>query len=463
MTVNTPRDPVYTAPGARAAHINPEQQLRRSVMSCLLWEDEAYEDGQSVASRIIELVPQVKPEIVAEMALSARESMKLRHVPLLLAREMARYDSHKALVAETLAKVIQRADELTEFVAIYWKDGKEPLSAQVKKGLAKAFCKFSEYDLAKYNRSGRVKLKDVLFMCHAKPKDHEQRHVWRRLVEGTLATPDTWEVSLSDKNGISKREKWVRLLGEKKLGGLALLRNLRNMFLAEVPLQMILTAINEMDARRILPFRFLAARAAIKEVGPLWPALEDILRQKMRATMNPRKQFFGRTLIIVDMSGSMHAPLSSHSVVSRSQAAIAIAIILREMCQNVGIYATAGDDHTQTHSTIKLDAVHDFALEEQFELSPRKIGGGGIFLNQAMDYIYEMECGQTPERIVVLSDEEDCDWSKSPLKANAFGHNNYLINVASSRNGIGYGKWTHIDGWSEHVLDYIYFMEYMQF
>jgi hypothetical protein len=31
----------------------------------------------------------------------------------------------------------------------------------------------------------------------------------------------------------------------------------------------------------------------------------------------------------------------------------------------------------------------------------------------------------------------------------------YLINVASAQNGVGYGKWTHIDGFSESVLRFI--------
>jgi len=33
------------------------------------------------------------------------------------------------------------------------------------------------------------------------------------------------------------------------------------------------------------------------------------------------------------------------------------------------------------------------------------------------------------------------------------------INVASYKNGVGYGKWTHIDGWSESVIDYIRTLE----
>src|ERR1700760_3651990 len=130
-----------THEGAPAATVTPEQALRRSVLACMLWENEFYEDGVSIATRIQALVPQVAAGRVAALAIEARTVMKLRHVPLLLVREMARLTTHRALVAETLAAVIQRADELAEFLAIYWAQGsvrdngrKAPLSAQVKKG-----------------------------------------------------------------------------------------------------------------------------------------------------------------------------------------------------------------------------------------------------------------------------------------------------------------------------------------
>ena len=88
---------------------------------------------ESRSPRIAELVPKVAAEKVAAMAVEGRERMKLRHAPLLLVREMARHKTHRALVSETLARIIQRADGLAEFVAIYWKDGRVPLSGQVKK------------------------------------------------------------------------------------------------------------------------------------------------------------------------------------------------------------------------------------------------------------------------------------------------------------------------------------------
>src|SRR6266536_4049194 len=141
-----------THEGAPAHNPTPEFQLRRSVLACLLWETQFYEDGVEIVGRIAELVPKIQAEQVAALAVEAREQMKLRHAPLLLVREMARHATHRRLVAETLGRVIQRADELAEFVAIYWKDGRVPLSAQVKKGLATAFPKFDEYQLAKYDR-----------------------------------------------------------------------------------------------------------------------------------------------------------------------------------------------------------------------------------------------------------------------------------------------------------------------
>ncbi len=186
-----------THEGAPALHISNELQLRRSVLACVIWENQFYEEGVEIVGRIAELVPKVEADRVAALAVEAREQMNLRHAPLLLVREMARHKTHRGLVAETLERVIQRADDLCEFVAIYWKDGRVPLSGQVKKGLAAAFPKFDEHQLAKCDRGGPVKLRDVLFLCHAKPRDDAQAGVWRKLIWGRLAVSDTREGSLS--------------------------------------------------------------------------------------------------------------------------------------------------------------------------------------------------------------------------------------------------------------------------
>ena len=156
--------PVRTHEGAVAQKVDAKRELRRTVMTCLLWEDTFYEKGNSIAERIAELVARNKPEVVAGLAREARDAMQLRHAPLFLVRELARRKGAGPLVAETLEQVIQRADELGEFVALYWKEKKQPLSAGVKRGLARAFTKFDAYQLAKYNRESTVKLRDVLFL-----------------------------------------------------------------------------------------------------------------------------------------------------------------------------------------------------------------------------------------------------------------------------------------------------------
>lgn len=207
--LNTKPTSILTHEGAKAKRITPDMELRRTIMACMLFEQNFYESGQSVADRIKALVPQIEPGNVAAMAIEAREEQHLRHVPMLIAREMARYDGHKKYIREVLGKIIQRPDELCEFLAHYWADGRTPIAGQVKKGLADAFKKFGRYQLAKYDRSNAIKLRDVLFMVHAKPVDEKQEQLWKDLVNGNLGPADTWETKLSDTSDTrSKKEKW---------------------------------------------------------------------------------------------------------------------------------------------------------------------------------------------------------------------------------------------------------------
>ena len=420
-----------THEGAAARHISPELQLRRSVLACLLWENQFYEDGVEIAGRIAELVPKVTAEKVSVLAIEAREQMKLRHAPLLLVREMARHKTHRAPVSETLARVIQRADELGEFVAVYWKDGRVPLSGQVKKGLAAAFPKFDEYQLAKYDRGGPIRLRDVLFLCHAKPHDAAQAAVWKKLISGTLVTPDTWEVALS--SGADKQEAWERLLRDKKLGALALLRNLRNMREAGVDESLVLSALDSMSTVRVLPFRFLAAA----RYAPHW---EEALEQAMLKSVAASQKLTGKTIVLVDVSGSMTAPLSHRSEMQRTDAANGLAVLLREIGEKVAVFSFSD-------SLVEVPARRGFALRDAIDSSQRH---NATYLGKAVE---ELNRKETYDRLIVITDEQAHDTVPAP---NGKG---FVINVASYNNGVGYGKWTHIDGWSESVIDYIRALE----
>ncbi len=417
----TPR----THEGAPAKNISAEQQLRRSVLACMLWEDRFYEDGVLITGRIRELVAKVAPEKVAELAVEARTQMKLRHAPLLLVREMARLATHRQLVAETLVRVIQRPDELAEFVALYWSEGKQPLSAQVKKGLGAAFTKFDEYALAKYDRATPVRLRDVLFLAHAKPLNAEQEAMWKRLVAGELATPDRWEVALSA--GADKREEWERLLTENKLGALTLLRNLRNMAEAKVSEALVKDALARMKAERVLPFRFLAAA----RYAPQW---ESELEQAMFRALQSQARLPGKTVLMVDVSGSMEAQLSRRSEMRRTDAAYGLAVLLREIAEQVSIY-------TFSDKLVRVPSGQGFALRDALHASQPH---ASTYLSRALE---EME--EKYDRLIVITDEQSHDAVPDPSPRG------YMLNVASYQNGVAYGAWIHIDGWSDSTIEYI--------
>lgn len=429
-SLNSKAAKIYTHEGAVAKHISAEKQLRRTIMSCFLWEDTFYENGISISERISSLIPLVKPSIVGRMAIEARERMKLRHLPLFIVRVMATLPTHKKYVARTLFKIIQRPDELTEFLAIYWKDKKQPLSAQVKKGLAWAFVKFDEYQLAKYNRNHAIKLKDVLFLCHAKPKNKEQDDLWKRLINDDLKTPDTWEVALSASNGENIKETWERLLINNKLGALALLRNLRNMLWENVNENLIISALENINTKKVLPFRFIeAAKHAIK--------LEPSIERAMLASLKDFKKLKGTTVLLIDKSISMNGAVSRNSDLTRNDAANALAILLREICDKCYIVTFSNDAKL-------VPARRGFALADAINGS---LISGGTYIRPAFKLIRSLSY----DRLIVITDEQLHDTMPSAPS----GIKSYLINIAAYKTGVGYYDWIHIDGWSEHVISFI--------
>ncbi len=423
--------PEATREGAPAVVLNAEQRLRRSVLSCLLWEDEFYEDGAAIADRIAALAADVAPAVTASLAFEARERFNLRHAPLLLLAALAKTGRGSSLVSDTIERVIQRADELSEFLALYWRGGRKPLAKQVKLGLARAFGKFDAYQLAKYDRDGPVKLRDVLFLVHAKPKDEAQAALWKQVANRTLVSPDTWEVALS--GGADKRETFERLLADRKLGYLALLRNLRNMDQAGVDETLVTQAIlARRGAERVLPFRYVAAARAA-------PRFEPWLDQALAEAVLEGSVLAGRTIVLVDVSGSMDARLSARSDLTRADAAATLASVI------------PGDVRVFTFSNevVEVPARRGMA---GVDAVLRSQAHSGTYLGRAVAHVN----GLAHERLIVVTDEQSHDPVPAPKAAKA-----YMVNLASARNGVGYGPWTHLDGFSESVLRFIQEQEAM--
>lgn len=418
-----------THEGAEAPVVNAYKGLRRAVMACMLWEDQFYESGVDIVDRIKHLVPKVTFAEAAQVAIDAREKFKLRHVPLLVVREMLRIHKGRQM-GDVIARIIQRPDEMGELLSLYQKDGKDqPLTAQLKVGLARAFKKFNEYALSKWDAREGIRLRDVMFLVHPRAGDNEAlTALYKKIADDKLTPPETWEVMLS--GGADKKAVFTKLLTEKTLGGLALLRNLRNMQEANVDPNLIWQSIATMNTERVLPFRFLSAAKYGKQFEP---ALEGA----MFRCLAEQPKLLGKTALLIDHSGSMNSKVSGKSELSRLEAASAVAVLLREMSDSIRVFAFS-------------DWVAEIAPRRGFALVDAiKMAGvsGSTFLGIAVKAIYQAypQC----ERLIVITDEQSAD---KPPHPQGLG---YIVNVASNRNGIAYGPWVAIDGWSEAVIDFI--------
>lgn len=421
---------IYTHEGAVAKRITPTQELRRSVLSCLLWESEFYESGEDIAARILRLASEVPVERVKSLAVEARSDFHLRHVPLMLLCALAKRNAPG--LAHTIADTIQRPDEMTELLAIWAKvNGVGPdrvrttITAQMKKGLALAFGRFNEYSLAKYDRDGPIKLRDVIRLVHPKPADADRAALYGRVNRRELVAPDTWEVALS--GGADKKEAFTRLLSEGSLGYLALLRNLRNMTQAGVNDALIRDAIiARKGASRVLPFRYVAAARAC-------PQMEPALDQAMCEAISEAPRLSGRTIVMVDISPSMNVAISAKSDLTRMVAAATLSSMI---VGDLRVFSFSNDlvEVPPRRGMAGVDAVI------------RSQPSNGTLLGKALHRVNAMP----HDRLIVITDEQSQDPVPDPVARHA-----YMINVASAKNGVGYGRWTHIDGFSESVLRFI--------
>lgn len=437
-----------------------EAQLRRLVMAHLLWENDFYQDGVSTVNEIERLVPQVDPYMVAQIAYEARHVQKLRHTPLKIAVEMSKAGGrHRALLGSLLPTIITRPDQLGEFLALYWQQSgkhgkpKAPLASQVKKGLAAAFENFDAYQLAKYaHGSDAIKLRDVLFLVHARPETAGREELYKQLAEDTLPTPDTWEVELSRWG--NNRDSWMRLITENRLGALAYLRNLRNMATAGVNGADIIKGMRDLNPRWLLPVNFLAAREAT-------PQFEGAIQDLMLRSLANTEKLPGMTDFVVDVSGSMRSMLSGVSQFNRLQIAAMMAVAAQLRCEKSRVWVTAGRDYDGKHATEQINAAAaGFDLYDKIMRSYNYMGGGGIFTRQALEHI-RGNVGTT-NRIIIFSDSQDIDAANgSTHLPEPFGETNYIVDVSAHRNGINYqGVWTaEIAGWSNGFLDFIAAME----
>ena len=227
-----------------------------------------------------------------------------------------------------------------------------------------------------------------------------------------------------------KKETFERLIRERKLGYFALIRNLRNMEHAGVDAEVVREAIlsRKGGADRIQPFRYIAAARHAKRFEPE-------LDTAMQAALLELPKLSGTTIVLVDNSGSMAARLSRRSDMTRSDAAAGVAIVARGVCESVRVFAFSED-------CVEVPPRTGMALRDAIHTATRM---GSTQLGAAVAKVSALE----HDRLIVITDEQSADRVPEPKGLC------YMINVASNRNGVGHGKWLHVDGWSDAVVRFI--------
>jgi len=403
--------------------LSAEGELRRCLLAHILWDRDFFEQGCPVVERLRSLIPRVPAENVAKLAIESRKQLNIRQGSLLLVREMARLRSHRTVVAKALAEVIQEPEELSDFVSIYWRDGKQPLSAQVKKGLSAGFAKFGGSAVCERQNRSAIPLKDILFLCHAKPQDLGQEVMWRKLAD-QRRTNDRRRHALPSDDG--DREVWEHMPNEHLPDAKLLLQNLHKLGTAKVPQRLVRHSIDCLKST-VLPFDFLIASRLVPKCRlELEQAMLKAVRQQPLLT---------KTSIVVNIAAPQ-APVSKGNLLLRGEAAAGLAVLLsaaKESC----VYKGSLGPLLMRHGFELTDALAETA-------SGSTAGSSHEVLVQLV---------RNKERIILITDQP------RRLRLPIPSAPSYLINLRSKRNCISYGTWVRLDGWSEHLVAYIHAAE----
>jgi 60 kDa SS-A/Ro ribonucleoprotein len=190
----------------------------------------------------------------------------------------------------------------------------------------------------------------------------------------------------------------------------------------------------EKGVARALPFRFVtAARHA--------PKLQDAIESAMLNGIAGLEKLPGSTGLVVDVSGSMDGVLSKKGETMRMDAAAGLAILLREKAEEFAI-ATFSD------ACVELPPRRGFGLRDAIVGSQAH---SGTYLKRALTQLHENREWRELDRVIVITDEQTHDGILPAWTLRA-----YVVNVAPYKHGVSYGNgWTHVDGWSERIVDYI--------
>jgi hypothetical protein len=462
--------------------MSKKEQLMSAVVNTMFGEEKYY---GSTDNEIVQLATELckkYPEFVSNLACFAREVFNMRSVSHVLTVVIAREAS--AYTRQTICGVVKRPDDITEIMACYKNMYGKPFPNALKRGMAEVIQNFDEYQIAKYNGSCKdVKFRDVLRITHPKSKSKEVEELFRKILNDTLEKPYTWETELSTRGNTKK--VWDELIASGRVGYMALLRNLRNIIKSGTDITPVLAVLSDsvqVKKSKQLPFRFFSAYRMLEKEGLMTDEIHRALESAVTASVDNMEKIKGRTLIAIDVSGSMSARISAKSDISCADIASLLGAMANKLCEDATVcyfeasnyfyreyYRQRGmkfSDFMYTDCGYRIanygkyDSVLESALQNSF-------AGGGTDLSLPMKYALKEDKGKffKPfDRVIYFSDNE-CNCGLETTIQGLVDKYRRRYNKDFWVHGVdlqGYGTqqfcgahFNLIAGWSDRVLSFI--------
>ncbi|MFE3444459.1 TROVE domain-containing protein [Nocardia sp. NPDC059180] len=437
-----------------------KSELFLLAVTNMVGENTFYESADGRDNRYATLVRAATladPEWTARLLRWLRSDANLRTAALVGAAEFtkARLDAGESgLSRQVVASVLQRADEPGELLAYWTSTHGRAVPKPVKRGIADAVRRlYDERSLIKWDSEARgFRFGDVIDLTHPSPDpekpwqgalfEHalDRRHGRDKPIPDGLTTlraraelmacpvdqrralfddPErarrtlraagmTWESVAGWLQGPMDAAVWEALV--PSMGFTARLRNLRNFDEAGVSDEVAtevaaaLADKNQVARSRQLPMRFLSAYRAAPSLR--WGhALERALEHSLASV----PALPGRTLVLVDTSGSMQAGFSKDGTLQRWDAAVMFGLALAGRCADAEVVSFSSAAEWQGRR-YPASRVFPTKRAEPLLRGIARWRADGYFIGMGTDTVGAVRTHYAGhDRVVILTDEQAAD------------------------------------------------------
>ena len=445
-------------------------------------ENKFYEKESELEKRLLKSIDELAkkdPTFVAKALIYYRSVVGQRSITHFGAAMLAKYLSGTNLGSKFYTKrsrtenkggIIYRLDDMYEILAAYMaknpskrtrKNGSKTvmLPNSIKKGFKAAIEAADKYDLAKYQAKGStISLVDVFNLVHPVPKNAEMKKIFSDLMTGKLKQFNTvedkntkvgQEVAAKVKSGElsakqasvvlqeAKEDNYAELIQTRKIGYLALLRNLRNIFKNTNNKQLIQDACELLTDQKLItkslvfPHQIdLALEIMLTEFTPsqMKEFAQALNKAYELAIPNLSELFkFGKNAVVLDSSGSMSTEIKlTNKVNGKSSAIEKASLIAATLAKGVGADVYHFADSCQPINVNVNDSVN--TIKQKIASKQGSVGYGTNFhtilpkLNNKYDRIFiisdmqgQKSFNSTKEHIYTI---DICGYGTTSVKPN---------------------------------------------